>query len=130
MFTRMKGRIHEHQRTGPVDSVLMPLGQMRRYFPARSLFACAAVRGVRTIIHTRHDTGAGGSSRRITMTHRKEIEDLAAKLGAEVIIGADGRIARVYYGFRSYGDGAMTGSLLCFAERARRDVAQMQAEGV
>ena len=64
------------------------------------------------------------------MTHRKEIEDLAAKLGAEVIIGADGRIARVYYGFRSYGDGAMTGSLLCFAERARRDVAQMQAEGV
>ena len=52
MFSCMKERIHEHQRTGPVDSVLMPLGQMTRYFPAHSLFACAVVRFVRTVIHT------------------------------------------------------------------------------
>lgn len=53
------------------------------------------------------------------MTDRKEIEALAAKVGATVTTDRDGRLVRVFWNNAAFGDGAMS-SLLCFAERARR----------
>ncbi len=52
------------------------------------------------------------------MTDRNEIEKLATKVGAEVREDRDGRLSRVIWNGRTYGDGALS-SLLCFAERAR-----------
>ena len=54
------------------------------------------------------------------MTDRKEIIELADQVGALVKIGTDGRVSRVTWGGESYGDGCLF-SLLCFAERARRN---------
>ena len=51
------------------------------------------------------------------MTDRTTIEKLAAKVGAEVRHDATGRIARVIWSGRTYGDGSLM-SLLCFAEKA------------
>lgn len=51
------------------------------------------------------------------MTNRTQIEALAAKVGAVVRHDAEGRISRVTWAGRTYGDGAMF-SLICFAERA------------
>lgn len=52
------------------------------------------------------------------MTNRTEIETLAAAVGATIRHDAEGRISRVIWAGRTYGDGALF-SLLCFAERAR-----------
>jgi hypothetical protein len=52
------------------------------------------------------------------MTHRAEIEALAAKVGADVYTDASGKISRVSWGWNKYGEGCLF-SLLCFAEKAR-----------
>ena len=52
------------------------------------------------------------------MTNRKNIIDLAEKVGAE-IQERDGRIWRVIWDDRVYGDG-MLFDLITFSERARR----------
>jgi hypothetical protein len=70
----------------------------------------------------RNYTYTGGAvlsdARMMTMTDRNEIEKLAAKVGADVREDRDGRLSRVIWNGRTYGDGALS-SLLCFAERAR-----------
>ena len=55
------------------------------------------------------------------MTNRAELLALASALGATVTYD-DGRVSRVRWQGRAYGDGALF-SLICFAERARREVA-------
>lgn len=52
------------------------------------------------------------------MTDRKNITELAQKVGAQ-IVERNGRISRIEWAGGSYGDGALF-SLVCFAERARK----------
>ena len=51
-------------------------------------------------------------------THRTELHELAAKVGATLRYDSDGRVSRVIWNGRAYGDGCLS-SLLSFAERAR-----------
>ena len=55
------------------------------------------------------------------MTDRTELLALASALGAVVTYDA-GRVSRIRWQGRSYGDGALL-SLVCFAESARRELA-------
>ena len=55
------------------------------------------------------------------MTDRTELLALASALGAAVTYDA-GRVSRIRWQGRSYGDGALL-SLVCFAESARRELA-------
>ena len=55
------------------------------------------------------------------MTNRTELLALASALGAAVTYD-DGRVSRIRWQGRAYGDGALL-SLISFAERARRELA-------
>lgn len=55
------------------------------------------------------------------MTDRAELLALASALGAAVTYDG-GRVSRIRWQGRAYGDGALS-SLVCFAERARRELA-------
>ena len=55
------------------------------------------------------------------MTDRTELLALASALGATVTYD-DGRVSRIRWQGRAYGDGALS-SIVCFAERARRELA-------
>ena len=56
------------------------------------------------------------------MTDRNQIITLATAVGAAVKFGTDGRVYRVLWDGECYGTGCLS-SLLCFAERARRQLA-------
>ena len=56
------------------------------------------------------------------MTSRKELQELSAKVGAEIICDAGGYVIQVVWGGDVYGECSML-SLISFAEKARKETA-------